>query len=214
MSTNVWPNNISWTIQPFVTKHDMVVYYHESGFPVEKLVCSLQAEVHSKGFYNENIAVSPYFLNCWPFCNQTWSDGTFSYTGVSREKKRIIVLKVKVTMKLRNADECLSGQYLLNYRTFYYQSWYGDASSWAGLKRLACCLQGQGHSEDFIWSYSDFLLCPLNCWSFCYQILFDGVSWIIFEKIRFFCCVQGHSKGSKFQWIFIWMISSQRLNLL
>ena len=28
------------------------------------------------------------------------------------------MFKVKITVKLQDVDECLSGQYLLNYRTF------------------------------------------------------------------------------------------------
>ena len=66
----------------------------------------------------------------------------------------------------------------LNYKTW----WCSDASSWAGVKRLICCCQGQGHSEGFIWSNYYFLLRPLNCWSFCNQIWFDGRRWIVFWK--------------------------------
>ena len=50
-------------------------------------------------------------------------------------------------VKLQHLNECFSRQYLLNYGTFYYQTLYSDALSWAGVKRLVCCLQGQGHSE-------------------------------------------------------------------
>ena len=46
-------------------------------------------------------------------------------------EKLITALKVKVTAKVQNVSECLSGWYLLNHTTFCYQDWYGDAASWA-----------------------------------------------------------------------------------
>ena len=37
------------------------------------------------------------------------------------------------------------GDFFLNRWTFYYQTWFGDASLWARLsfKKIGCCLQGQ-----------------------------------------------------------------------
>ena len=35
--------------------------------------------------------------------------------------------------KIQNVSKCLSKWYLLNRWTFYYQTWYGDASLWARL---------------------------------------------------------------------------------
>ena len=46
-------------------------------------------------------------------------------------KNGITAVKVKVTVKVQNVSEYLSGWYLLNGRTFWYQTWYGDAASWA-----------------------------------------------------------------------------------
>ena len=43
-------------------------------------------------------------------------------------------------------------------------------------RRLVCCLQVQGHSEDSfdqIWLFLPYLL---NCWSFCNQLWWDGTS--------------------------------------
>ena len=40
-----------------------------------------------------------------------------------------VVVKVKVTEKVQNFSECLSGQYLLFLWTLYNQTWYGDATS-------------------------------------------------------------------------------------
>ena len=50
---------------------------------------------------------------------------------------------------VQNVNECLS-KYLLNHITFWYQTWYNDAASWARVssrKKIVCCLQGQGHNK-------------------------------------------------------------------
>ena len=46
-------------------------------------------------------------------------------------KNGITAFKDKVTVKVQNVSECLSGGYLLNHRTwtFFYQTWYGFAAS-------------------------------------------------------------------------------------
>ena len=63
----------------------------------------------------------------------------------------ITTFKVKVTMKVQNVSECLSGWYFLNHSTFCYQVWYSDAAAWSRImqKLFYCCcyLQGQGHRE-------------------------------------------------------------------
>ena len=43
----------------------------------------------------------------------------------------IVVFKVQITAEFQNVSECLSRWYLLNCWTFYYQTCYDDASSWA-----------------------------------------------------------------------------------
>ena len=45
------------------------------------------------------------------------------------------MFKVKVTAKVQNVSECLSGSYLLDRRTSCYQTWYGDAARGA---RVPC----------------------------------------------------------------------------
>ena len=45
-------------------------------------------------------------------------------------KNWITAFKIKVTAKVQNVSKCLSGWYLLNHRTFCYQTWYGDPA-WA-----------------------------------------------------------------------------------
>ena len=95
----------------------MVVYYDEVMCHAEKLVHHLQCQGHSEGVYNQNMTI---FYQTWWYSNTSlsvqWENG-------------IIVLKVKVTAKVQNVSECLSGQYLLNHRTFCRQTWYGYAAS-------------------------------------------------------------------------------------
>ena len=54
-------DDISWTAQPFVTKFDMFVYYHETECYEEKLFSYLEGQGHSKGWYDQNMAVSTVF---------------------------------------------------------------------------------------------------------------------------------------------------------
>ena len=73
-----------------------------------------------------------YLLNCWSFSTKL---GLLVYLLVSQSvlwKNWIVV--VKVTAKFQNVNECLS-RYFLNRWTFYYQTWYANASLWAILSR-------------------------------------------------------------------------------
>ena len=69
--------------------------------------------------------------------NHTWSDRTSSVARVSCEKNNntglLLSIKVRVTVKVKNVNVCLSRWYLLNCQTFCHQTWYCDASSWAGV---------------------------------------------------------------------------------
>ena len=65
-----------------------------------------------------------YLLSCWYVCNQIWFVSTASEARVSCGKEWITVFKVKIIAKVQNVNECLSGWYLLNHRTFYYRTWY------------------------------------------------------------------------------------------
>ena len=46
-------------------------------------------------------------------------------------------------------SKCFSWWYLLNCETFCYQTWYCDASSWAGVscRKIGVLFQGHGHSK-------------------------------------------------------------------
>ena len=74
-------------------------------------------------------------------------------------KNGITVFKVKVTAKVQNVSECLSGWYLLNHRTVCYQIWYGDAALWARLwcrKFFWLLLSSRSRSQQgLIWSKYD-----------------------------------------------------------
>ena len=68
------------------------------------------------------------------------------------------VFKVKVTANVQNVSECLSEWYLLNRRTFRYQTWNGDAASWT---RASCeenwLLSSRSRSQQgLMWSKYDY----------------------------------------------------------
>ena len=111
------------------TKCGMVVYYHKSVFHAEKLVHYHQCHGHSKGLYNQNITIftlSSKLLVC--FATKLSLIVQHHKLECPVEKKWMTVFEAKVTAKVQNVSECLSG-YLLNHRTFCYQTWYGNAAS-------------------------------------------------------------------------------------
>ena len=107
----------------------------------------------------------------------------------------ITAFKVKVIAKVQNVSECLSGWHLLNHRTFCCQTWYGYATRaymikiWlfytAGSFATKLGLIVQHHKPE----------CSVEKWDYCIQ-------------------GQGHSKGSKCQWMFVRMICSEPHNIL
>ena len=61
------------------------------------------------------------------------------------------------------------------------------------------------------------ILYLLNCSSICSQTWFDSTSSkarMFFGKLDYYVQGQGHSEGSKCQWMFVWMISSELQNTL
>ena len=114
-------------------------------------------------------------------------------------------------------NECLCRWYFLNHWTFYYQTWYGDASLWARLslkKDWFAVFKVKVTVKDNIikiWLFNILsellILLQLN--------LLVGTS-LCCEKIGLLCCHpgQGQRRGSEFWWMFIWKISPQLLNLL
>ena len=69
-----------------------------------------------------------YTLSCWSFATSL----VWQYSITSRSvvwKNGITAFMVEVTAEVQNVSEYLSGQYLLNHRTFCYQTWFGYAAS-------------------------------------------------------------------------------------
>ena len=95
-----------WTIfpEPFISKLGVVVYYHEPECHVEKLVCCLQGQGHSKGIYHKKRLLLLYFLNFRSICNQIW-------LMVHHHKPKypvehwIAVHKIKVSAKDHNVNK-------------------------------------------------------------------------------------------------------------
>ena len=118
----------------------------------KQLVPYRQCQGHNEGLYNQNMTISTMssklLVRLQP--NSVLLVQHYKPECPAGKKKWITALKVKVTSKVKNVSEYLSGWYLLNHKTFCYQTWYGDAADWARVSRktkIVCCLQGQGHSE-------------------------------------------------------------------
>ena len=79
----------------------MVMQHHKPECRIEKLVHCVQCEGHSKGLYNQNRTISVVSskllvglqLTNW---SVLWKNG-------------ITMFKVKITAKVQNVSECLSG---------------------------------------------------------------------------------------------------------
>ena len=129
MLVNVCPNDIFRTTEHFVTKPGMVMQYHKPACHAEKLVHCVQCEGHSEGLHNKTMtisAVSSKLLVRLQPNLVSW------YSIISRSilwENGITASKIKVTAKVQNVSECLSGQYLLNHRTFCHQTQYDYATS-------------------------------------------------------------------------------------
>ena len=65
-----------------------------------------------------------------------------------------VVVKVKVTEKVKNSSECSSGWYLLSCWTVCNQTWYGDAKSWAKVscRKTGLLSSSSGSQLGLIWS--------------------------------------------------------------
>ena len=163
----------------------MVVHHYELESHAEKLGCYLRGQGHTKDLW-KNYIIKRWLLLC--VC-------IYIYIYVSSEliilfqpnlgwwwittsqsvkwKCYIAMFKVKASVKVHNFIICLFG-YLLNCWTFCSQTWYEDASTWAGVfcKKIAL-LSSRSRSqwglilEMKMWPF--FLLQLQNCWSFCNQ---------------------------------------------
>ena len=130
MSMVIFPDNISWTIQTFVTKLGMVVYCHELEFHIFKVKITVRA------FITKIRLFRLYLLNFLPICNQTKADYAASWAWMSCEILDCCVyFKVKIIAKVWYANKCLSRWYLPNYLIFSNHIWYDGVLSWV---RVSC----------------------------------------------------------------------------
>ena len=87
----------------------------------------LQCQGHREGLYNQNVTISTIssklLVRLQP--NLVWYYST--YARVSFGKNWITSFKVKVSAKVKNVHEYLSG-YLLNHKIFCYRTWHNDAA--------------------------------------------------------------------------------------
>ena len=131
-------------------------------------------------------------------------------------KNGITAFKVKVTSKSKH--RCLSRWYLLNHQVFCYQTWYCDASSWAGVSCKKICLPFSRSSSQQgpVWSKYDSFYCifwtaDLFATKFGLIVHYHKPecfirNWIVMLRVKV--------TDSKCQWLFIQMLSSEMLNLI
>ena len=129
---NLCPDDIFWTAQPLNTKLCMVMQHHEPECLSKKWFAVFKVKV----------TVKDNKIKKW--LSIFWNAG-HSELGLMAHRheldclvKRLdcsVLVKVKVTRKVQNSSWCSSGRYLPKYWSFYIQTWYGDAWSWARLSR-------------------------------------------------------------------------------
>ena len=80
----VWfcPDDISWSIQPFLTKLGMVVYYYEAIVIQKNCFTNLNVKVTVRAYIIKIWLYLLYLLNCWSICNQTLFDSIASEVRV------------------------------------------------------------------------------------------------------------------------------------
>lgn len=113
-----------WTNDSSAAKLSLVVGYHNQN--VQYISVDVCLEIFWTAVTKLGIVI--YLLNCWPFCFQTFLDGTSSYDELSCEKIAPVV-QFRVTAQVQNLIECLSTS-LLNYSTFCSQTYYDDVALW------------------------------------------------------------------------------------
>ena len=156
-------DNISWTASLFVTKHGIVVHYHEPECHAEKLICFLlraacKMKVTAMGFYHQNRTISSLaqcLLNFWSICNQSWFCGTSPWARVSCGNLLLLLLLSSTSSRSRSQR----GFIWSKYDSFYYIFWTIDSLATkldlmihnhkpeCLVKKLDYCIQDQGHSE-------------------------------------------------------------------
>ena len=114
----------------------------------------------------------------WAFCYQTWFHCTLSLARVSYGEIGLLCSEsrsqqsFKMLMNVCPDDIFLIAEPFTTKLGRVMHHYEPDCLP----ERLVCCLQVQGHSEGSYNQKCDFLICHLNCWSFCSWAWFDGTS--------------------------------------
>ena len=137
-----------------------------TGTHAGRFVCHLQGQGHSKGSYDQNMTLSTISAD---------SLATRLGLMVHRYMPECLVKKMdycngQCYSEGSKPQECLSRQYLLNHQTFYYQTWYGDASAWVGVScKKSVLLSWRSRSQQglicFVFSIYFFVSSVKNCCS-------------------------------------------------
>ena len=118
------------TAKHFVSKLDIEMHHHELEYLAKRLVCYFGGHSHSKSLYDQDMTV---FYSFWTADRFATRLGFLVHDHKSEclRKKSDFCVQGQGHSIFQNVHECLSWWYLLNCWTFYYQTWYGDASLWA-----------------------------------------------------------------------------------
>ena len=180
--------------------------------------CYLQGQSHSEGSYDQNMILSTLYselLTPWQ-PNLVWW-----YIIISQS---VLWKKLDYCFQGQGHREgskcsCLSKWCLLTHQTFCFQTWYCDALLWVRVscKKIDLPLSRSRSLQELTWSKCDNFYCIF--WTADPFATKLGLI-VHYHKLECFmekldCCVQsqGHSKISKYLWIFVQMIFSESLSL-
>ena len=194
----VFPGNIFWISKHFVTKHGMVMHYHEPEHLAKRLVCCLHDQGYSTGLCNKKKTVST--VSTEPLILlQSNLDWWYIFIGWSVLWKDLItVFKVKV---YQNVSEHLSRWSLLN-RVLPKLVWWCTVVSWRAIRKdwfavfkIKVTVKAYNQNVTFhcIFWTGDTVATKLGLIVYCHKL--D----CLVKRVG--CCVhgQGHRKGSKFE---------------
>ena len=158
MSTNVCPDDISWTIKPFVTKLGGVSR-GKNWFDVVKVKIRVTARA--------------YMIRIWLFCYIFLTADPFAVKlGLMVHSRMPVSCEIKwITGVEGQGHSKTSKCWLSNLIQLRI------AMSWSEKTNLLS--SGSRSQWWLLWSNYDCMLCLLNCWSFCNQTWFSGLRWIV-----------------------------------
>ena len=113
----------------------------------------------------------------------------------------------------------MSRWYFLNHYTFCFQTWSCDATLWVKVlcKKIDLLFSRSKSLQELVWSNSDNFYCTFwtaDPFAINLHLIVDHHKPECFmEKFDCYAQGQGHSKISKYQWMFVQMIFSESMNL-